>query len=248
MRRILIEIEYDGSNFCGWQKQAGKRSVQGELEKVLSEFLNEEIHLFASGRTDAKVHAKSQFAHFDTNSNLDFSRLILPINNRLSSDVAIKSVKEVDSSFHARYSVMQKTYHYWCYVSKIRSPLKDNYAMQLMHMPDIEKMKQAMKFFVGEKDFTSFCTKRKDQENSNNIRKIFDFSLTVKDNQLMFSITGNGFLHNMVRIIVGTVLEVGEGKRKVEEIEEIFAKKNRIFAGKPAKPNGLFLHEVKYDI
>ncbi len=253
MKRILIEVEYDGKKFCGWQNQPKLRTVQGELQKVISEFLGEEIKLFASGRTDAGVSAKSQFSHFDTNSNFNFEKLPLVINSRLSHDLAIKSAKEVDEIFHARFKVVEKEYHYKVYISRHRSPLRDEIAYRVKQDVNIDEMKCAANYLIGKHDFTSFCTKRDDEqfqgdygEKLGNIREIFKLQIERDDEFITFKISANGFLYNMVRIIVGTLLEVGEGKRKSDEILEILNKKDRTFAGKTLPSKGLILFSVKY--
>lgn len=262
MKRILIEVQYNGRQFSGWQVQNKKRTVEGELEKILSDFLREKIVLHASGRTDSGVHAKSQFAHFDSNSKMNFERLPQALQKLLPSDISIISAKIVPDNFHARYCVKSKTYHYMCYISNIRDIFLDETAMQVKTELDMDKMRSAITYLIGQHDFTSFCTAKKDmgifderkenlqeeilQKKKTNIRTIYNFELDRQGNIITFKITGNGFLHNMVRIIVGTLIEVGQGRIEPEEISEILKKKNRIYAGKTAKPNGLMLYNVEY--
>lgn len=265
MKKVLIEIQYNGKNFCGWQIQNGKnkeaRTVEGELEKILSLFLGEKICLFASGRTDAGVHAKSQFAHFETNSKMDFEKLPMALEHLLPCDLSVKSAKVVSNDFHARYCVKEKTYHYMCYISKIRDVFLDEIALQIKHNLNIGKMQNAVKHFVGEHDFSSFCVAKKEFENNENdndlpkeilqkkrtnIRNITNFEIEKIDNIITFKISSDGFLHNMVRIIVGTLIEVGQGKREPSDMIEILNKQNRIYAGKTISPKGLTLFGVKY--
>lgn len=265
MKKVLIEIQYNGKNFSGWQIQNSKnkqaRTVEGELEKILSSFLKEKITLHASGRTDAGVHAKSQFAHFETNSKMDLEKLPQALAHLLPNDISVKNAKIVPNDFHTRYCVKEKTYHYMCYISKIRDVFLDEFAMQIKHDLDYQKMNDAIKYFVGEHDFTSFCVAKKEcekndyiddlpqeilQKKKTNIRTITNFELDKNDNVITFKISGDGFLHNMVRIIVGTIIEVGEGKKQPKDIIDILDKKNRIFAGKTVSPNGLMLFSVKY--
>jgi len=265
MKKVLIEVQYNGKNFSGWQIQNVKgkelRTVEGELKKILSSFLGEKISLFASGRTDAGVHAKSQFAHFETSSKMDLEKLPQALQNLLPDDISVTNSKIVPNNFNARYCVKEKTYHYMCYISKIRDVFLDQYAMQIKDDLDIKKMKKAIKYFVGEHDFTSFCLAKKAYEKNDfdfdlpqeifkkkqtNFRTITNFKIEKKGNTITFKISGNGFLHNMVRIIVGTLIEIGERRRKCEEILDILNKKNRIYAGKTAPSNGLMLYSVKY--
>lgn len=265
MKKVLIEIMYNGKNFAGWQIQNAKnktqRTVEGELEKILSCFLSEKIILHASGRTDAGVHAKSQFAHFETNSKMNFDKLPQALASLLPNDISVPGAKVVPDDFHARYSVREKTYHYMCYISSVKNVFLDDIAMRLKHEPDTKKMQEAMEYFVGTHDFSSFAKPGRDVNRNDcdedlsdtvmtrkktNIRTVSSFELEKKDNILTFKITGNGFLHNMVRIIIGTVLEVGEGRRQPEDMREILNKKDRIYAGKTAKANGLMLYGVKY--
>lgn len=261
MQKVKIKVEYKGTNFSGWQKQKSSRTVQYVLEEVLSSFLGEAICLVASGRTDAGVYAKGQIAHFETNAKFDFKKLPQALEKFLPNDISVTHAEIVNNDFHARYCVKQKTYHYMCYTSKVKSALLDEFALQIKSDLDIEKIQKAMKYFVGTYDFTSFCTAKKDDEktfekmhnNSNlpqdkigNVRTIFNFELEQKENILTFKITGNGFLHNMVRIIIGTVISVGQGKTDLQSLPKIFEQKNRIYAGKTVKPNGLILWDVEY--
>lgn len=243
--RVLIEIEYKGTNYCGWQIQKNGQSVQGALQEVLSNFFNEKIVLFSSGRTDAGVHAKSQYAHFDLVKFFDVSKLPYAVERYLPNDICIKSARQVQDSFHARYSVISKTYHYHLYESKVKLPLKDEMSLQIKSTLDIDKMKQACKFFVGKHNFKAFCIPRK-LDNENFEREIFCCDIEKNGNDYVFKICGKGFLHNMVRIIVGTLLMVGEGKIKPEEVKNIILSKERKNAGKTVSSKGLILYDVSY--
>ena len=244
MKKICLIIQYNGKNFCGWQKQIGKRTVQGVLEHKISKLLKEEISLFASGRTDAGVHATGQTAHFGTNSKFDLSKLPFAVNSGLENDVSILKAKEVSQNFHARYSVKKKTYIYKIYVSKIKKPLKNGLVTQVIYDLDISKMKQATKYFVGEHNFFAFCSSGSSVKDF--VRIIYDFKIKKVDDEIHLKISGNGFLYNMVRIIVGTLIDIGRGKIKPEEIVNIIKSKDRKKAGETMPAHGLYLCKVSY--
>ena len=243
--KVLIEIEYKGTNYCGWQIQKNGISVQQVLQQALSLFFKQEIVLFASGRTDAGVHAKSQFAHFEIDKNFDVTKLPLAISSLLPNDVSVKNAIQVSDNFHARYSVKSKTYYYRMYLSKTKEPLKDDFSLQVKEALNIKAMKKACKYFVGEHNFKAFCIPRK-IENENFVRKIITCDLEHKGNDIVFKICGEGFLHNMVRIIVGTLLLVGQEKIKPCEIKNIILSLDRSKAGKTVSPKGLTLQKVNY--
>ena len=246
MMRILIKIEYVGSNYHGWQKQANLPTIQGILEKTLSNFLKQNITLFGCGRTDAKVHAKSQYAHFDCESSFDFSRLPLAINNMLPKDIMIVSARQVSNDFHARFSAKKKIYRYYIYNNIVRSPLLNEFSLHVPVKLDNKKMKKACKMFVGEHNFTAFCTKREFEDRFFNVRKIYSLKMKKRKNLICFEICGNGFLYNMVRIIIGTILDVGKNKIETKQIKKMFVSKNRCEAGETLPPHGLILYDVIY--
>jgi len=245
MPRILLTIEYYGRNFCGWQRQKNAVSVQEILENALKEILEEKIVLHGSGRTDSGVNAIFQTAHFDTKSNLPQNAYVPKLNNILPDEIKVKDAKIVDGNFHAQYSVKKKTYIYKMYVSKIASPLKDLGAMQIKYdIIDIDMMNEACKYIVGVHDFSAFKSAR--SEKLNNVREIYFANFYFKDEILEFKICGNGFLHNMVRILVGTLVDVGVGKLQVAEIAKILESKDRKKASKTAIAAGLYLAGVEY--
>lgn len=245
MRRILLTIEYYGKNFCGWQIQKKEKSVQGEITKAIKELTGEDVVVEGSGRTDGGVNAIGQTAHFDTESNMPAKAFIPALNNILKKDVQIQNAIEVDSNLHARYSAKRKTYVYKMYVSKTASPIKDLAAMRInRHFVDLEKMNKACGYLIGEKDFSSFKCARSTVTSS--IRKIFSAKIYENNGFIELKISGNGFLHNMVRIIAGTLIDVGTGKLEPEDIETILNFKDRIKASKTAKPEGLYLESVEY--
>lgn len=242
--RILLTIEYNGRDFAGWQSQPNKRTVQGVLEQALSSVCGEKIVLNASGRTDAGVHALKQMAHFDTNSNLPSNKYPQIVNRLLDSDVSIISSKAVDDDFHARFNVKKKSYLYRCYKSDVSRPLMENFAYQLTYNVDIEKMKRAAAKLIGEHDFASF--KKASDIKLDCVRTIYDISISQKGNEIEFIVCGSGFMHNMVRIIVGTLIDIGRGNLDESEIDVMFEKKNRIFAGTTLPACGLYLYDVEY--
>ncbi len=244
MRNIKLIIEYDGKKFGGWQKQPTKLNIQGEIEKAIGEITGEEIELNASGRTDAGVHSLGQTANFKTNSTIDISKMAVAINSKLKQSIRIISAEEVDERFHARYSCTGKKYRYIINNSKYGSAI---YRDLEYHMPiklNIEDMKKAIKYFEGEHDFKGF--KASGTSSKSSVRTIYSAKVIEKGERIIIELEGNGFLYNMVRIISGTIVDVGLGKIKPEEIPEIIESKDRSRAGKTLQPQGLYLVEVYY--
>jgi len=242
MRYKLI-ISYNGKNYSGYQKQIDKNTVQGTIENVLSEVLRSEVSIVASGRTDGGVSAIEQVCHFDFD-NLDIKRTIGYSNKLLPDDIRILDLLETDDEFHARYSAKEKTYEYFFYI-KNEIPVYDEFATFIGGNLDIKSMKDACKYFIGEHDFTSFCAANTDVKNK--VRNISNIQIVdVNDNLYKLSITGNGFLYNMVRIIMGTLVSVGFHKIVPEDVKDIIEKKDRMFAGKTMPAKGLCLKKVTY--
>ena len=244
MRNIKLIIEYDGKGFNGWQKQPNKLNIQGEIEKAIEEITQEKVDLIASGRTDAGVHSLGQTANFKTNSKIPADKLAFAINSKLKKSIRIKSAEEVDERFHSRYSVKSKKYRYTINNSLHGTAL---YRDMEYHFPvklNVEKMKEAAKYFEGEHDFKAF--KASGTSSKSSVRKIYKAEVYQIGEKIYIELTGNGFLYNMVRIISGTLLDVGIGKIKPEEIIEIIESKDRKRAGKTLPANGLCLVEVTY--
>ncbi len=247
MKRYLITFSYDGYNFNGYQKQPKLRTVQGEIEKALK-FINNDktVEIHASGRTDAKVHALNQKAHFDLDVNIKLEKLKMALNSYTPQDIYIKNIKIVDEKFHARYMVKAKEYIYKINLGEY-DPLERNNVYQYNKKLDLPEIERALKFLEGEHDFTTFCCKEEKQEN--NVRTIIQTNLITEKtdvNKITLSFVGTGFLKYQVRNMVGTLIEVGEGKRKSEEIINVLEKKDRRKAGKTANPEGLYLQDVLY--
>ena len=244
MRNIKLTIEYDGKDFNGWQKQPGKPNIQGSIEYAIEQITGEKIELFASGRTDAGVHAYGQVANFKTNSKIDIEKFPYAINSKLKKSIVIKSAEEVPERFHSRYSVHSKTYRYTINNSKFGTAL---YRDMEYHFPiklDENKMQEAAKYFEGEHDFKAF--KASGTSSKSSVRIIYKAVVKRQDDRVIIELTGNGFLYNMVRIIAGTLVDVGIGKIEPEEIKNIIEEKDRKKAGKTLPARGLCLLEVQY--
>lgn len=244
MRNIKLIIEYDGKGFNGWQKQPNKLNIQGEIEKAIGEITGETIELIASGRTDAGVHSLGQTANFKTNSEISIEKFPIAINSKLKKSIIIKSAEEVEERFHSRYSVKSKKYRYTINNSKYGSAIFRDFEYHFPIKLDIENMKEAAKYFIGEHDFKAF--KASGTSSKSSVRTIYKAEVIGNGDRIYIELTGNGFLYNMVRIISGTLVEVGIGKIKPEDITEIIESKERAKAGKTLPAKGLCLIEVTY--
>ncbi|KAF0120997.1 MAG: tRNA pseudouridine38-40 synthase [bacterium] len=245
MRNIRLVIEYDGTNYHGWQIQPNAVSIQETIEDRLQKITQEEIKLIAAGRTDAGVHAVEQVANFSTRSRLDINKIQMGLNSLLPPDIAIKEISEAEQDFHARYSAKSKIYRYVILNQRFPSPLYRNFSWFIPFKLDIKEMKKAVQCLIGKHDFSSF--KASGCNSHNPIREVYDISLD-KDTKgfIIFEIEANAFLKQMVRNIVGTLADVGKGKIGVSEFEEILRAKDRKKAGITAPPQGLFLVKIKY--
>lgn len=244
MKNIKLIIEYDGREFNGWQKQPNKLNIQGEIERAIEIVTGEKVELYASGRTDAGVHSLGQVANFKINKDIDISKIAISINSQVKKSIRIVSAEEVEEKFHSRYSCKRKTYRYVIDNSKYGSAV---YRYHRYHMPlelDFEKMKQAISYFEGEHDFKAF--KSSGTSSKSSIRTIYSTKIQKDEEVISFELTGNGFLYNMIRIIAGTLVDVGLGKIKVEDIPSIIANQDRTKAGKTLAAHGLFLVKVEY--
>ena len=244
MRNIKLIIEYDGKDFDGWQKQPNKLNIQGEIERAIQEITGEEVELIASGRTDAGVHALGQVANFKTNSSIPLEKIPIALNTKLKRSIRILDAKEVEERFHSRYNCKKKTYQYIINNSKNGTAIYRNLEYHFPQPLDVEKMNQAIQYFIGEHDFKGF--KASGTSSKSSIRTIYEASVKKENEKIIIKLTGNGFLYNMVRIIAGTLIEVGIGKILPEEIPEIIISKDRTRAGKTLPPNGLYLVKVEY--
>ncbi len=245
MRNIKLVIEYDGKDFNGWQKQPNKPNIQGSIEQAIEQITGEKIELLASGRTDRGVHALGQVANFKTNSNIPIEKFAIAINSHLKKSVLIKSAQEVPQNFHSRLSCKQKKYRYVINNSKEGSAIYRNLETHIPIKLNVDKMKQAIQYFEGEHDFKAFRASGTSSKSS--VRTIYKAEIIEQAKErIWIELTGNGFLYNMVRIIAGTLVEVGLGKIKPEEIPIILREKERKKAGKTLPPQGLYLVNVHY--
>ncbi len=246
MRNIKLIIEYDGKEFNGWQKQPNKLNIQGEIEKAIETITGEKVDLTASGRTDAGVHALGQVANFKTNSTIPIEKIPIALNTNLKKSILIKSAEEVDERFHSRLNCKKKTYRYIIHNSKYGTAIYRNLETHIPMKLDISKMQEAVKYFEGEHDFKAF--KASGTSSKSSVRTIYKAEVKKAENERIYiELTGNGFLYNMVRIISGTLVEVGLGKIEPKEIETILLDKKREKAGKTLPPQGLYLVKVEYD-
>lgn len=248
MPRYKAIIAYDGTLFNGFQNQPNGRTVQNELEKTLKKINNgKTITIFGSGRTDAGVHARGQVIHFDCSQVRELEKMRFALDTQTPEDISVKKVEIVEETFHARYQVSAKTYEFRVDVGKPRNPFKRFYASYYPHSLDIESMKRALNDFLGTHDFTSFCASGTEVENK--VRTIYEANINydLANNELIFTFRGDGFLYKMIRIIVGTLLKIGNGRMAEDSIPSIIQAKNRDLAGPTAHPEGLYLVEVEYE-
>lgn len=243
MKNILVGVSYLGTNYAGWQKQNNALGIQEIIENALEELTKKKVEIFASGRTDAGVHAVEQCFSCCTNF-ADIGKLPLALNSKLPEDIRILWAKEVDSNFHARYSAHKKTYIYRVKIGNIESPFDFATTAYVPYNLELSKMQTATKYLLGEHDYQSFCSSGASVPDY--IRTIYSLDIKKQDNLFTFEICGNGFLYNMVRIIVGTLVDVGRGKISPEKVKDILDCKNRKMAGKTMPAKGLTLKNVEY--
>ncbi|KYG89977.1 tRNA pseudouridine(38,39,40) synthase TruA [[Bacillus] sp. KCTC 13219] len=246
--RLKAIISYDGTQFAGYQVQPGERTVQLELEKVLMKMhKGKRVHVTASGRTDARVHATGQVIHFDTTLTIPTDNYQKALNVQLPSDIRVLGVEQVADDFHARYSATGKRYRYIWDCSKVQSPFRRFYTVETKGIkPNIEPMREAAQSIVGTHDFTCFCAANTSVVDK--VRTVYSLNLEWVGDELHMTIAGNGFLYNMVRIIAGTLWEVGTGRRDVCAVAQAIEAQDRSKAGKTAPAHGLYLEEVFYAI
>lgn len=244
MRRIKLTITYDGTAYHGWQIQPNADTVQERVERAVFMLTGERVTVVGSGRTDAGVHALAQTAHFDTDSNIPTRNFFTGLNNFLPLDVRVLAAEEVSGDFHARFSAKEKTYRYYLYESDVELPMLLNRAVAVKGNLDIEKMKEAAKVFIGKHDFRSFQSTGADTVTS--VRTIKRLTVKRERGFVVISVTADGFLYNMVRIITGTLVDAAFGLYSPGDISAVLEAKDRTRAGKTAPPDGLYLAEVEY--
>ncbi|QHE59764.1 tRNA pseudouridine(38-40) synthase TruA [Rossellomorea vietnamensis] len=245
MQRVKCTIAYDGTYFHGYQVQPRERTVQGLIESILSTIhKGVSVRISGSGRTDAGVHANGQVFHFDTPLSIPEEKWPIVLNTRLPDEVTVKEAVFVSTDFHSRFSVEQKEYRYRIYTGEARSPFNRHFALHYPHTLSVPDLERAARHLIGEHDFTSFCSAKTEVEDK--VRTIHRIDIQEHEEEIIFSFVGNGFLYNMVRILVGTLLEVGTGNRSADEIPGILEARDRNQAGKTAPPHGLYLWKVDY--
>lgn len=244
MKRVKLTVAYDGTNYHGWQVQPNGNTIEAELNRHLSELLGEEIRVTGASRTDAGVHALGNVAVFDTSARMPAEKISYAMNTRLPEDIRIQESCEVAPDFHPRFCRTVKTYEYRILNRRFPDPTKRLYSYFYYYPLDVEKMKTAAAYLVGEHDFQSFCTMKPDLENT--VRRIYSLDIEKEGDMILMRVTGNGFLYNMVRIIAGTLIRVGGGFIPPESMQAILDGKNRKLAGETARPEGLTLVEIQY--
>lgn len=245
MRNIKIVIEYDGKDFKGWQKQPNRLNIQGEIEQAIEKVCGEKVDLIGSGRTDAGVNALAQVANFKTSGNIPVDKIPYALNSQLKKSIRIISAQEVEESFHSRYACKKKTYRYTINNTEQGTAIFRNMECHYSNKLDEGEMNKAIQYFIGEHDFKAF--KASGTSSKSSVRIIYEAKVWREDNRVYIQLTGNGFLYNMIRIIAGTLIEVGEKKIKPEKIKEIIQSRNREMAGKTMPACGLCLMNVEYD-
>lgn len=245
MKRIRLKIAYDGTNYCGWQIQPNEVTVEGVINQTLSELLDEDVEVIGASRTDSGVHADGNYCVFETDTKIPAEKIAYAMNQRLPEDVVVVKSDEVDSDWHPRYQDSTKTYEYRIVNREMPDPIRRLYSYFTYSDLDVSAMKEAAKYLVGEHDFASFCSAGSQVEST--VRTIYSLDVTQIGDEIVITVQGNGFLYNMVRIIAGTLLEVGEGKIEPSDMAKILESKDREQAGKTAVAKGLKLVEIKYE-
>ncbi len=243
MIRYLIELSYKGTSFHGWQFQNNAATIQEEIEKILTLLLREKVKIVGAGRTDTGVHARFYIAHFDLSKKIvDTDNIIVKLNKILHNDIAIHKIKSVSDNFHSRFDAKSRTYEYHIHLHK--NPFLNNLSVYQHWKPDVEKMNEACKILFEYKDFTSFA--KLNSGAKTNLCNIYFAQWKQVNDRLIFTIKANRFLRNMVRAVVGTLLEVGRNKIDLNKFREIIEGKNRSLAGQSVKACGLYLTDIEY--
>lgn len=245
MRNLKLTLEYDGKRYLGWQRLGDSdKTIQGKIEKVITQMTGETIEIVGSGRTDAGAHARGQVANFKTNSQLSLKEMLVFFNRYLPDDIVVKEMEEVPERFHARYNALGKQYSYYVWNSPIPTAFERYHSFQVSQPLDIAKMEAACELLEGTHDFLGFSALKKSKKSTE--RRIDSIKISQDGEMLHFTFVGNGFLYKMVRILMGTIIEIGAGNLPISIIEEVFTSKTRSQAGETAPAQGLFLDEVYY--
>lgn len=245
MTNYKLTIQYVGTRYDGWQRQGNTdNTIQGKLETLLSRLFGFPVEIIGSGRTDAGAHAYGQVANFRVPVDLPEQEVLEYMNQYLPKDIAVSSVEKVDERFHSRFNVKRKTYQYRIWNSCISNVFEKNFVYEMTDALDVDRMKEAAIYLIGEHDFKAFCSNKRMKKST--VRTIYEINIEELEPEIRITITGNGFLYNMVRIIVGTLLEIGMGEKKPSDVPAMLAGKDRRTTGYTVPPNGLMLMEVEY--
>lgn len=245
MKNYKFIIEYDGSRYFGWQRQPDQVTVQGKLENVLSLMVGKELEIIGAGRTDAGVHAKGMVANANFETDMTVEEIRDYFNRYLPDDIAVLEVREASPRFHARYNAIGKTYCYTCYDGDVKPVFDRKYYTRLEEKPDLSKMLEAAEVLKGEHDFRNFCMNPRMKKST--VRNVDRIDIERDGGYIRFTFHGNGFLQNMVRILVGTLLEVGCGRMTVDRVQAVLDNPDRQKAGPTAPAQGLCMMKVDYD-
>ena len=243
-KNYKLTIAYDGTRFFGWERQPDRDTIQGKLESVLEKLCGQKVDVIGAGRTDAGVHARAMVASVRMDVNESCEEIRDYMNRYLPDAIAVREVKEAGDRFHARYNAIGKTYRYTCFVGDVKPVFDRRYVTMLDYKVDVEKMRQAAAILTGEHDFRSFCGNPRMKKST--VRMVDSITIEQNRDRIHFTFHGTGFLQNMVRILVGTLLEVGRGFWEVEQVQAILDAKDRKQAGPTAPPEGLCLMKVDY--
>ena len=245
-KNYKLSIAYDGTRFFGWEHQPNTdMTIQGKLENVLSRMTGDEIEVIGSGRTDAGVHARNMTANVHMTTSMTEEQIRDYLNEYLPDDICVKDVRICSDRFHSRYNALGKTYRYTCYIGALKPVFDRKYVWKLDEIPDVEKMRQAASYLIGTHDFASFCGNPKMKKST--VRKVDRIDIVSKGSYLTFTYHGSGFLQYMVRILTGTLIEVGLGKRTPESMAQLIEAKDRRLAGPTAPACGLTMLGADYD-
>ncbi|GAA0225595.1 tRNA pseudouridine(38-40) synthase TruA [Metaclostridioides mangenotii] len=243
MRNIKITVQYNGKNYCGWQSQPDSVGIQGAIENAYYEITKENIKVIGSGRTDSGVHALGQVANFTTDSSISADKIPNALNAKLPKDISVVEAEDVDEDFHSRYSAKRKCYRYMIHNNRYRNPIVSGISYQVKYDLDFDKMVRESKSLIGTHDYKGFMSSGSQVKST--VRTIYDLRLEKNEDMIVLEIEGNGFLYNMVRIIVGTLVDIGRG-RISEPLSEVIESKDRDMSGHTAPACGLFLKKVFY--
>lgn len=244
MKRVMLIVAYDGTNYHGWQMQPNAVTIEQILNEKLSELLKEDIQVIGASRTDAGVHAEGNVAVFDTNTSIPGEKISYALNHLLPEDIVIQESFEVEPDFHPRKCDSIKTYQYRILNRNFNLPVKGRNAYHFYRKLDLDKMREAAAYFVGKHNFKNFCSSHTQAKST--IRIIYSFDIEEEDEEIVLTVSGNGFLYNMVRMLTGTLLDVGTGRMSPDKIPELLAAKERVHSPNTAPARGLTLLDIEY--